>query len=149
MTIAYQALTLITPMSLNLIKELHYTEFYPTLERPNHNSLVIFYSTRCNACRRIKTIVQNCPLSIPTYFINATSAGHLNSFAWDERNDLLTSNTVFYDLSYGGSARAFLKWSFQFSRNSFDGTGMLISQAAHSFNHWFKIMPNINKINIL
>ena len=81
-------------------------------------------------------------------FINATSAGHLNSFAWDERNDLLTSNTVFYDLSYGGSARAFLKWSFQFSRNSFDGTGMLISQAAHSFNHWFKIMPNINKINI-
>lgn len=81
-------------------------------------------------------------------FINATSAGHLNSFAWDERNDLLTSNTVFYDLSYGRSARAFLKWSFQFSRNSFDGTGMLISQAAHSFNHWFKIMPNINKINI-
>jgi len=82
-------------------------------------------------------------------FINATSAGHLNSFAWDERNDLLTSNTIFYDLSYGESARAFLKWSSQFSGKSFDGTGMLISQAAHSFNHWFKIMPNINKINII
>ena len=61
-------------MSLIPIKELHYTEFYPTLEKPNHTAMVVFYSTQCAACRRLKTIIQNHPLSIPTYFLDATTS---------------------------------------------------------------------------
>ena len=69
-----QPLSCTIPMSLIPIKELHYTEFYPTLEQPNHTALVVFYSTRCTACRRIKDLIQDRPLSIPTYFLNATTA---------------------------------------------------------------------------
>jgi len=81
-------------------------------------------------------------------FINATSAGHSNSFTWGERDDIFTRNTTFYDLSYGAAAGSFLNWCSQFSQRSFDGAGMLIAQAAYSFNHWFNILPSINKINI-
>ena len=78
--------------------------------------------------------------------INATSAGFSGSFHWDiERG--LSQNTIFYDLTYGDASIEFLKWSGKFSNKTFDGTGMLVAQAAHSFNLWFGQLPSTKNIN--
>jgi shikimate 5-dehydrogenase len=36
----------------------------------------------------------------------------------------------------------------QFSNKRFDGTGMLIAQAAFSFQLWFDTFPDISNINL-
>jgi len=78
--------------------------------------------------------------------INATSAGFSGPFQWDI-NRGLSQNTIFYDLSYGDASIEFLKWSKKFSNKTFDGAGMLVAQAAHSFNLWFNQLPSTKNIN--
>jgi shikimate dehydrogenase len=75
--------------------------------------------------------------------INATSAGFLGSFKW-HRELNINDRTVFYDLSYSNSEEKtpFLKWASQYSDNCYDGFGMLINQAALSFEHWTRSKPN-------
>ena len=79
--------------------------------------------------------------------INATSLGLSGSFDWDISNGL-DQNTIFYDLNYGNATIEFFKWANQFSSNRFDGTGMLIAQAAYSFELWFDKFPDTSKINL-
>jgi shikimate dehydrogenase len=79
--------------------------------------------------------------------INATSAALSGSFDWNIHSQL-NKQTIFYDLSYGKASEKFFSWASQFSRNGFDGTGMLIAQAAFSFQSWFDTFPDISNINL-
>ena len=79
--------------------------------------------------------------------INATSIALSGSFFWNIQKEL-TKETIFYDLSYGEASAKFFSWCGQFSQHRFDGTGMLIAQAAFSFEHWFDEFPDISNINL-
>jgi shikimate dehydrogenase len=75
--------------------------------------------------------------------INTTSAGFEGPFSWNE--DIFTiRDTIFYDLSYSktDSLTPFLKWASHYSDQCHNGIGMLINQAALSFELWTGIKPN-------
>ena len=75
--------------------------------------------------------------------INTTSAGFEGPFGWNE--DIFTTrDTIFYDLSYSktDSLTPFLKWASHYSDQCHNGIGMLINQAALSFELWTGIKPN-------
>jgi shikimate dehydrogenase len=84
--------------------------------------------------------------------INATSAGFSGAFNW-YRDLNLSKKTFFYDLSYtkDNSKTPFLNWAIQYSDNYSDGFGMLINQAALSYELWTGIMPGttINKSDLI
>ncbi|MDB0058773.1 shikimate dehydrogenase [Gammaproteobacteria bacterium] len=75
--------------------------------------------------------------------INATSAGFSGPFKW-HRELNINKKTVFYDLSYSNSEEKtpFLDWANQYSDNYHDGFGMLINQAALSFEYWTGKKPD-------
>jgi len=80
---------------------------------------------------------QDSPFDI---VINGSSAGLTGEF--EPIQDLLTnSKTYFYDLNYSLTETPFCKWANENSRNVFDGIGMLVYQAAHSFEKWFDVFP--------
>ena len=75
--------------------------------------------------------------------INTTSAGFEGPFSWNE--DIFTTrDTIFYDLSYSktDSLTPFLKGASHYSDQCHNGIGMLINQAALSFELWTGIKPN-------
>ncbi|MDA9614257.1 shikimate dehydrogenase [Pseudomonadota bacterium] len=77
--------------------------------------------------------------------INTTSAGFDGAFSWNE-DIFTTKDTIFYDLSYNkiDSSTPFLSWASQYSDQCHSGIGMLINQAALSFELWTGIKPDIN-----
>ena len=84
--------------------------------------------------------------------VNATSIGFSGSFSWS--NDLKINNeTILYDLSYSknNSHTPFLEWGRQYTDKYFDGFGMLIQQAAASFEIWTGVAPEtkITKLDLL
>ena len=76
--------------------------------------------------------------------INATSAGHKNSeMPIDE--DFL-EDVICYDLSYGPAA-SFCRWAESSgAKRSIDGLGMLIEQAAKSYEIWTGFSPNTESV---
>lgn len=77
--------------------------------------------------------------------INASSAGLTGKFS--PINELITSeNTIFYDLNYSLAETPFCKWAKENSRNVYDGAGMLVNQAAHSYKMWFGVFPDIDPV---
>ncbi len=76
--------------------------------------------------------------------INATSAGHNNSeMPIDE--DFL-EDAICYDLSYGPAA-SFFRWAESSgAKRSIDGLGMLIEQAAKSYEIWTGFSPNTESV---
>ena len=57
--------------------------------------------------------------------------------------DAVSSKTVCYDLSYGLNPTPFSVWAReQGAANSIMGWGMLVEQAAESFNIWRGIRPD-------
>lgn len=77
--------------------------------------------------------------------INGSSAGLTGSFIPPDEN-LFHSQTIFYDLNYSLTSTPFCSWAETISKKTFDGTGMLVSQAAISFAEWFGVTPDIKKI---
>ena len=77
--------------------------------------------------------------------INGSSAGLTGDF-FPEENIPLTSKTYFYDLNYSLTETPFCKWANEKSDNVYDGMGMLVYQAAYSFEKWFNIFPNTDKV---
>ena len=77
--------------------------------------------------------------------INATSVALSGAFHWNIQNEL-NEETIFYDLSYNkiDSSTPFLSWASQYSDQCHSGIGMLINQAALSFELWTGIKPDIN-----
>ena len=79
--------------------------------------------------------------------INATSAGRGEGGAFQLPLSLVNSLTTAVDLNYGEAAIAFLAWARAAScRNSFDGLGMLVEQAAESFQLWHGVRPDTNEV---
>jgi len=67
------------------------------------------------------------------------------------QNISFNKGAVFYDLNYSLDETPFCKWAKSFSDNIHDGIGMLVYQAAYSFEIWFNVMPEtkliLNEIN--
>lgn len=73
--------------------------------------------------------------------VNATSAGHTGSLPMLP-GPLLAEGGDCYDLSYGAAAQPFCRWAHsQKAARSSDGLGMLVEQAASSFECWRGVRP--------
>lgn len=73
--------------------------------------------------------------------INATAAG-LHGHTPDLPEGLLAPGAVVYDMQYGARPTAFEAWAqAQGAAHSWDGTGMLVEQAAESFALWRGLRP--------
>tara|TARA_Y100000766_G_C18814754_1_gene559879 strand:+ start:108 stop:947 length:840 start_codon:yes stop_codon:yes gene_type:complete len=76
--------------------------------------------------------------------VNATSAGHKNSEMPIDEN--LLEGAICYDLSYGSAAR-FSRWAkSRGASKSIDGLGMLIEQAAKSYEIWTGFSPDTETV---
>ena len=76
--------------------------------------------------------------------VNATSTGHKNSEMPIEEN--LLEGAICYDLSYGSAAR-FSRWAeSRGASKSIDGLGMLIEQAAKSYEIWTGFSPDTESV---
>ena len=72
--------------------------------------------------------------------INATSSGLVEG-AMPMASEYFIPETIYYDMTYGFET-PFMKASKAKGAKTFDGTGMLIEQAAESFFIWHKLKPN-------
>ncbi|WP_440877415.1 shikimate dehydrogenase [Thalassotalea sp. PLHSN55] len=78
--------------------------------------------------------------------INATSAS-LTGEQPPISDELISDHTVCYDMVYGKSLTPFLMWAERLGAKSvIDGLGMLVGQAAESFNIWRKVMPEVEQV---
>jgi len=74
--------------------------------------------------------------------VHATAAGHADAELRFPRT-LVAAHTLCYDLSYGSTALAFLRWARAAgATRASDGLGMLIEQAADSFELWHGRRPD-------
>lgn len=74
--------------------------------------------------------------------INATSAG-LSGTGLPIADSVITSNTVCYDMVYGAKPTPFLQQAKKLgAKKVIDGLGMLVGQAAVSFEIWRGVKPN-------
>ena len=79
--------------------------------------------------------------------VNATSAGRDREATFRLPLSLVNSMTTAVDLNYGDAAIAFLAWARSAScRNVVDGLGMLVEQAAESFQQWHEVRPQTDAV---
>ncbi|MBD8696097.1 shikimate dehydrogenase [Stenotrophomonas sp. CFBP 13718] len=79
--------------------------------------------------------------------VNATSAGRDPAATFKLPLSLVNSMTTAVDLNYGDAAIAFLAWARSAEcRNTVDGLGMLVEQAAESFQQWHEVRPDTNLV---
>ena len=71
--------------------------------------------------------------------VNTLSLGHEGRTLDFPEGKLRT----FYDISYGKAAATMLSQAEQAGWKPLDGLGMLVAQAAFSFEHWFGILPDM------
>lgn len=75
--------------------------------------------------------------------INSTSAS-LHGQLPQVPSHIIAAHTVCYDMMYGKEMTAFNQWAqAQGARQVIDGLGMLVGQAAHSFNLWRGVLPAV------
>ena len=77
--------------------------------------------------------------------INTSSAGITGEFEEPQILEL-NDSIIAYDLNYSINETPFCKWTKSFTEKTFDGTGMLVHQAAKSFRLWFNYEPNVAKV---
>lgn len=78
--------------------------------------------------------------------VNATAAG-LQGKELSLPPGLFSGNSLAYDLMYGAGAAAFMQWSAQQgATRQCDGLGMLVEQAAESFNIWHGKQPQTRAV---
>lgn len=74
--------------------------------------------------------------------INATSAS-LSAQVPIDQSDVIGNHTLCYDLAYATEPTSFLQWAAQHgAAHCMDGRGMLIEQAAVSFQTWTGLQPD-------
>lgn len=79
--------------------------------------------------------------------INATSAGRVGGDDLHLSFTLTNSRTLAVDLSYGEAAIPFLSWARAAGcRSVVDGLGMLVEQAAESFELWHHVRPDTDAV---
>ncbi|MDX5630986.1 MULTISPECIES: shikimate dehydrogenase [unclassified Brenneria] len=75
--------------------------------------------------------------------INATSSG-LHGTTPDLPASLISPQTCCYDMFYQSQLTPFLAWCVQHGATRYaDGLGMLVGQAAHAFQIWNGVMPDV------
>jgi shikimate dehydrogenase len=74
--------------------------------------------------------------------IQGTSASFTSDSALDLPACIASNNTLCYDLVYGQET-AFLTWAKAQQASTQDGWGMLVCQAARSFERWHGILPEV------
>lgn len=78
--------------------------------------------------------------------INATSAG-LHDQVPDLPTGVIGPQTCCYDMMYSSQATAFQRYARQLGTQlAFDGLGMLVEQAAESFNLWRNVRPDTKPV---
>ena len=81
--------------------------------------------------------------------INSTSSS-LSGEVPNISRDTITPQTVCYDMMYGKQPTTFNVWAkAQGAKHTIDGLGMLVGQAAESFNIWRRIKPSVEPVLIL
>ncbi|CAL4323544.1 Shikimate dehydrogenase (NADP(+)) [Buchnera aphidicola (Chaitophorus sp. 3695)] len=79
--------------------------------------------------------------------INATSAGISNNSPLVIPSDIFNKKIICYDMFYGNTDTFFMKFCKKLGATRvYNGIGMLVNQAAHSFFLWTNIFPNIKNI---
>ena len=74
--------------------------------------------------------------------VNGTSAS-LSGDLPPLPNEVIQAETVVYDMMYGKEPTPFMNWAMNLgAKKSIDGLGMLVEQAAVSFEVWRSIKPN-------
>jgi shikimate dehydrogenase len=73
--------------------------------------------------------------------LNATAASLSNELP-TLSPALLHARTVCYDLAYGLRETAFVAWARRLGAAAYDGLGMLVEQAAESFERWHGVRPD-------
>lgn len=77
--------------------------------------------------------------------VNATSAEIKNDLPLIPSN-IIKKKTICYDMFYRNKDTNFMKFCKKYkSKKVYNGIGMLVNQAAHSFFIWNKIFPDIKK----
>ncbi|CNC88762.1 shikimate 5-dehydrogenase [Yersinia frederiksenii] len=75
--------------------------------------------------------------------INATASG-IHGEMPNLPTDIISPQTRCYDMFYQADITTFLAWSRQLGVTNYtDGLGMLVGQAAHAFQLWHGVMPDI------
>ncbi|USS94057.1 shikimate dehydrogenase [Buchnera aphidicola] len=78
--------------------------------------------------------------------VNATSTSVLN-ISPVIPSSLVSKKTIYYDMFYGEKNTSFINFCKKHgAQKVFNGFGMLVNQAAHSFFLWKKIFPNVNDV---
>lgn len=78
--------------------------------------------------------------------INATASG-IHGEMPNLPTDIISPQTRCYDMFYQAEITAFLAWSRQLGATNYtDGLGMLVGQAAHAFQLWHGVMPEISPV---
>ena len=78
--------------------------------------------------------------------INATSAS-LSGEAPDIPGHVIGANTVCYDMAYGATDTAFVRWALDHGcARALQGWGMLVEQAAESFALWRGVRPQTGTV---
>lgn len=79
--------------------------------------------------------------------INATSMGLMDNREIPLSASAVSVDTVCYDMVYGKSETAFLKWSASHGVvRRHDGLGMLVGQAAEAFRLWHGVTPAVEPV---
>ncbi|ELQ04278.1 shikimate 5-dehydrogenase, partial [Xanthomonas translucens DAR61454] len=79
--------------------------------------------------------------------VNATAAGRDDSAGFSLPLSLVNSMTLAVDLNYGEVAIPFLAWArAAHCRDTVDGLGMLVEQAAESFERWHGVRPDTGPV---
>lgn len=82
----------------------------------------------------------------PDLIINCSSAGHYSSVPEFFDSLQISKNCILYDLSYGSPHKPMREWFKKNSQYIYSGEGMLVEQAALSFEYWFGKKPTKKKI---
>ncbi|MBA0207245.1 shikimate dehydrogenase [Pectobacterium aroidearum] len=78
--------------------------------------------------------------------INATSSGMYDSIP-NLPPELISPETGCYDMFYLPQLTPFLSWCVKHGAIRYaDGLGMLVGQAAHAFNLWHGVMPDVEPV---
>ncbi|WP_153915656.1 shikimate dehydrogenase [Shewanella sp. TC10] len=79
--------------------------------------------------------------------INSTSAGLAGELI-SLPESIISTHTQCYDMSYGAEVTLFNQWALsQGASEVVDGLGMLVGQAAQSFNIWRGVMPSTTAVH--